>query len=249
MSPATKCCAICHLPKPLDDFPLNRKVGPGRARRCKACRLALTPEQRAQRSVRRKAHYQANKARTNAQNAAYYLAHKDALRPVRQAWEARHREKRSGRFLVANLANPEALRARRRLYYANNRAKMLAKNRRYYRNHPEKEAAKDAKRRARKAAAPINDFTATQWLEIQAVHDHRCAYCGKRAKGHLTQDHITPLSKGGSNTASNIIPACKSCNSRKNDRAVLIPVQPLLLTVAPSKPMQRRKRDTHARLL
>jgi 5-methylcytosine-specific restriction endonuclease McrA len=240
MSPATKCCATCHLSKPLDDFPLNRKRGPGRARRCKACRNALTPEQRAQKSARRKAHYQANKVRINAQNAAYYVAHKDALRPVRQAWEADHREERAGRHRITNPAMVEARRARHRAYYAKNRAKMLAKNRRYYATHPEKEAAKDAKRRARKAAAPVNDFTAAQWLEIQAAHDHRCAYCGKRAKGHLTQDHITPLSKGGANTASNIVPACKSCNSRKRDKAVLIPVQPLLLTLAPSKPMQRR---------
>jgi 5-methylcytosine-specific restriction endonuclease McrA len=240
MTPATKCCATCHLPKPLDDFPLNRKTGPGRARHCKACRNALTPEQRAQKSLRRKAHYEANKPRINAQNAAYYVTHKDALRPVRQAWNALHRVKRAGQYRVTDPVKLEALRARKRLYYANNRAKMLAKNRRYYRSHPEKEAAKDAKRRARKAASPVNDFTAAQWLEIQAAYNHRCAYCGKRAKGHLTQDHLTPLSKGGPNTASNIVPACKSCNSRKHDRAVLLPVQPLLLTVAPSKPMQRR---------
>lgn len=70
----------------------------------------------------------------------------------------------------------------------------------------------------------------------RARHQYRCVYCGKRAKGKLTQDHIPPLSKGGSHTASNIVPACCSCNSRKAAGAVLIPVQPLLLTLAPPKP-------------
>ena len=89
--------------------------------------------------------------------------------------------------------------------------------------------------RARKANAPINDFTAAQWREMQGAYDHRCAYCGKRAKGKLTQDHITPLSKGGSHTVSNIVPACRSCNSQKHAGPPLTQVQPLLLTIAPQR--------------
>ena len=99
-----------------------------------------------------------------------------------------------------------------------------------------------ARRRAHKYAAPINDFTAAQWREMQDVWDHRCTYCGKRAKGHLTQDHLTPLSKGGNHTASNVVPACKSCNSKKHTGPPLKPVQPLLLTL--STPLKKRKSNS-----
>ena len=47
-------------------------------------------------------------------------------------------------------------------------------------------------------------------------------------------DHLTPLSKGGSHTVSNIVPACRPCNSRKGVKEVLRPVQPLLITVSPA---------------
>lgn len=115
------------------------------------------------------------------------------------------------------------------------RAREAAATARWKKAHPAGNGAQVQRARARKVQAPINDFTTAQWLEIQAAYDHRCAYCGKRAKGHLTQEHITPLSKGGSHTASNIVPACRSCNSRKHDGPPLCPVQPFLLTLAPAK--------------
>lgn len=92
----------------------------------------------------------------------------------------------------------------------------------------EKERAKEHRRRAHLAQAPVNDLTAEQWHEIKAAYGHRCVYCGKKPL-RLTMDHITPLSKGGAHTKHNVVPACRSCNSRKRAGPVLRPVQPLLI--------------------
>lgn len=45
---------------------------------------------------------------------------------------------------------------------------------------------------------------------------YKCVYCS--TSNDLTLDHVIPKSKGGKNTWSNLVTACKKCNSRKGDR-------------------------------
>lgn len=46
---------------------------------------------------------------------------------------------------------------------------------------------------------------------------HACAYCG----GHATHlDHVDPLSKGGTDTEANIVPACAHCNLSKGAKTL-----------------------------
>jgi 5-methylcytosine-specific restriction endonuclease McrA len=52
--------------------------------------------------------------------------------------------------------------------------------------------------------------------ELIAEHfGGRCAYCAKPAD---TYDHIVPVSRGGVTDIYNIVPACRSCNSKKKDK-------------------------------
>lgn len=91
--------------------------------------------------------------------------------------------------------------------------------------NPDKVKATYHRRRAAKKDAPVNDLTAQQWIGIKAAYRWCCAYCHR--KRPLTMDHVIPLSRGGPHTASNIVPACRSCNSRKGARAAPA-YQPLL---------------------
>jgi 5-methylcytosine-specific restriction endonuclease McrA len=56
-----------------------------------------------------------------------------------------------------------------------------------------------------------------------------CMYCGSRSDEHqLTRDHVIPLSKGGRDIWSNVVTACRSCNTRKGCRTPERAFMPLL---------------------
>lgn len=51
-----------------------------------------------------------------------------------------------------------------------------------------------------------------------------CCYCGivlrndGQSRDGATWDHIVPVCQGGTDDASNLVPACRGCNSRKGGR-------------------------------
>jgi len=46
-----------------------------------------------------------------------------------------------------------------------------------------------------------------------------CAYCGVHAyESELTVEHIVPVSRGGRHEWTNVVTACRSCNTRKGNR-------------------------------
>lgn len=49
-----------------------------------------------------------------------------------------------------------------------------------------------------------------------------CVYCGATIEdgATLSLDHITPHSHGGTNASTNLVTACRKCNSARNDRSV-----------------------------
>lgn len=56
-------------------------------------------------------------------------------------------------------------------------------------------------------------------FEILKRDDYRCQMCGVTAKDGATLeiDHITPVSKGGTNDANNLQVLCRECNAGKSD--------------------------------
>jgi 5-methylcytosine-specific restriction endonuclease McrA len=57
------------------------------------------------------------------------------------------------------------------------------------------------------------------WAAALAYFGGKCMYCGKPAsrRGQLTKEHIIPVSHGGHTEKTNIGPACRACNTSKNN--------------------------------
>ncbi len=58
---------------------------------------------------------------------------------------------------------------------------------------------------------------------------HLCMYCGNKYNEYLlTRDHILPISKGGKDRWSNVVTACRYCNTKKANRTPEKARMPLL---------------------
>ena len=77
-------------------------------------------------------------------------------------------------------------------------------------------------KRSAKERLMINTLTAEEWIDILKKYKFKCAYCGKEFTlfDRETKDHVIPISKGGNNVKENIVPACKSCNSKKHNKLI-----------------------------
>lgn len=185
--------------------------------------------------------------RTLASKAKYRAVNKEKIRLAEKArreadptwntrsaantakWRSRHPEKAKA---VSNASHKKSGWAAGRRWYTKNRVQQLAKLAAKIWT-PEQIDRRNSKLRAKYAADPVyrariqiyaaarrqwaeeGDLTVDQWLATWDAYDGRCAYCFGSAN---SMDHVIPRVRGGTNTKGNVVPACRSCNSRKRHR-------------------------------
>ena len=59
------------------------------------------------------------------------------------------------------------------------------------------------------------------WTTIKEAFDNKCAYCAKETE-RLTMEHLVSFnrSSGGLHHPGNIVPCCKTCNSRRKENGM-----------------------------
>jgi len=74
----------------------------------------------------------------------------------------------------------------------------------------------------RRERARARELRASPWWK-RRIADGVCHYCRRRVgRASLTLDHLVPLGRGGRSVRGNVVPACKTCNTKKQS---LLPIE------------------------
>lgn len=147
-------------------------------------------------------------------NRAYYDANAEKLREYARTYRAANPDV----YRAYCAANVEAMREKNRAYRAANPDVVREKKRAYSRANPDLFRIASQKRRAR-IKENGGTFTREELSLMQLTQGGFCAYCqGQHEPDELAIDHVIPIKQGGRHESANIVLACKSCNSSKNNR-------------------------------
>jgi 5-methylcytosine-specific restriction endonuclease McrA len=189
----SKVCNGCGIKKPLSEYYKAAKGKDGHRGKCKVCD-----------NTRTKAYYQTPQATEKRRiSAALWKANnKDKIR------EYNKKHGHTAYLKYKETEHGKEVRRRNKLKYNSTLKGKLTDKRKHH------------KRRAIMENA--GTFTNEQWQERLAEYNYCCAYCyNSFPVNELTIDHMHPISRGGTNTIDNLVPACKSCNSRKGTNTPL----------------------------
>lgn len=178
----------------------------------RAYRIRMADDLKAKKRVYAAANRDAISAKASARRQSMTPEQRDAANAYHRAWSAKRYA--NGR------PRTDATKARRKQRDAERRDEIRAIEAAYRAVNAQKRRDWEAARRARIQGADVRRVTAADWLRVLHHYDHQCAYCGSSG-GALTQDHVIPLARGGRHAIGNLIPACGSCNSSKNDRLLI----------------------------
>lgn len=226
--PGFKYCRHCErmLPRTTEYFQTSKTSRYGLESRCRECKNAEWVER-----------YHADEEAAREYARARYAANPEQHRERSKRRSLEHPEY----AIEWYQENKERLKPIRQLYYANNRDYLLAINAdwtknnpdrisiiqaRYRHQHPEyvrlRNKQSKAKRRALILNAPGTHTAADIALQVAAQTDKygklHCWWCGSVITGTYHLDHKDPLSRGGSNGATNIVVTCPKCNLSKNNK-------------------------------
>lgn len=236
----TKICSKCGEEKPAttEYFGKRRDSKDGLRGQCKDCRREYNQGHFKQHSEEikeyQKQYYKENKEEIKERQKQWRQENKKYIKEYIKQWSQENKEKIKERQKQYREENEEKIKEYQKQWYKENKEEIKEYMKQYRQENKEyrKQYRKEnidrfrqykQKRRTIKKRLP-HTLTIKQWQQIKDDFNNECAYCGmteeehrKRFNEQLHQEHFIPLFKGGEYTHNNIIPACRSCNSSKQD--------------------------------
>lgn len=118
---------------------------------------------------------------------------------------------------IYSVANAEKIAEVKRVYRVANIERITACHRAWQKANREKVATSNRNRRALKKNAS-GHHTDEEIAAQRKRQKDRCFWCREVLSSSHHVDHVTPLSKGGSNGLENIVISCPTCNMKKHDK-------------------------------
>lgn len=131
----------------------------------------------------------------------------------RPAYREKNKERIASNQREYEFRNKEHLRIKRKEWHRLNSEKTSLYCKNYRIRHRESYLASMKICNSKRKQAVRLSYTAKDF-ELRQNQFEGCAYCG--SKKQITLEHFVAVSKGGTDTLANIIPACFDCNLSKN---------------------------------
>jgi len=196
----------------------------GRKKYCDECKILVRGEID-------KRYRERNKERIRQRRIEARRKNPEKFKAAYEKWRLANLDKVAARVKAWRDANPGKSRETARNSYWRNwdkrkqlrdqrREELRERNKNWRRANLEKDAAKSRRHYAKKRGA-TGSHTLEEFLEVCEQYSWRCFYCGCQLdRSTVTEDHVVPVSEGGTDNIDNIVPACRSCNSRKGDKSL-----------------------------
>ena len=111
--------------------------------------------------------------------------------------------------------NRDRINEQARKHYQQNPDPRIAQSMRWKKDNPDRYKHHKKVNQHKRRSSQTVPYTTQQLIDRLALFNNCCVYCG--TCDNITIDHFLPLALGGINALHNLVPACSSCNSSKND--------------------------------
>ena len=168
-----------------------------------------------------------NRERIKQWKIEYRKNNLERLREIDRDRYWKNREKRLEHPRRWRLKNKDKIKEYNKEYKEKNKEELSKRKLEYYKTLHGRLLNRLRKiRRREKEKQLITDYTKEEWNHKLNETKGICPYCKQKVGiKKLTLDHITPISKAPISfvyTIEQIQPLCKSCNSKKNNKIIII---------------------------